>query len=59
MTYKIKTALEDAAVLSIEIVVLAAFAAIFLFIGYTLGHSNGEGDGFIQAYNYMKDTGAL
>ena len=56
MNWKIKTALEDAAVLSIEIVVLAAFAAVFLFIGYTFGYSAGEGEAFIHAFNEIKDA---
>ena len=56
MTYKIRTALEDAAVLAIEILVLAAFGGIFLFVGYMIGYSAGEGEAFIHAFNQIKDA---
>jgi hypothetical protein len=56
MTYKIKNALEDAAVLAIEIAVLAAFGGIFLSIGYMIGYSAGEGEAFIHAFNQIKDA---
>jgi len=56
MNWKVKNALEKSAVLAIEIAVLIAFAGIFLTVGYYIGHDAGEGDGFIQAYNYIKDV---
>jgi len=31
------------------------FAGLFGLIGYEVGHTAGEGDAFIQAYNYIQD----
>jgi hypothetical protein len=55
MNWRIKKALEEASVLIIELAVFIAFAGICLLIGYHVGHDAGQGDGFIQAYNYLND----
>jgi hypothetical protein len=56
MNWKIKNAIEDATVLAIEIAVLSAFGGIFMFIGYVVGYSAGEGEAFIHAFNQIKDV---
>lgn len=55
MTYKIRNLLEEVAQLAIVVVFMTVFAGFFGWIGYELGLNAGEGDGFIQAYNYIQD----
>lgn len=55
MTWKIRNLLEEVAQLAIVVVFITLFAGFFGWVGYEIGRGVGEGDGFIQAYNYIKD----